>query len=77
MTIVRTSADKIIGGFNGTDWDSSGTYKADPSTFLFSVDLKQKFIPNQQANLTLNNNSYGPFFGSSSDLVLGTTMLNN
>jgi hypothetical protein len=47
LTLVRTEFGKTIGGFTNYAWDSSNTYVTDLDSriFLFSLDLKEKYIP--------------------------------
>ena len=39
ITIIKTTFNRIFGGFTAANWESSGGFKNDPSAFLFSVDL--------------------------------------
>jgi hypothetical protein len=43
---VKTTKNKIFGGFTTIPWDKSGSYKSDTSAFTFSVDLCSKYPVN-------------------------------
>jgi hypothetical protein len=46
ITIVKTTKNKIFGGFTTIPWEKSGGYKSDTSAFTFSVDLCSKYPVN-------------------------------
>jgi hypothetical protein len=46
ITIVKTTKNKIFGGFTTMPWDKSGSSKSDTSAFTFSVDLCSKYPVN-------------------------------
>jgi hypothetical protein len=43
LSLIRTTAGHIFGGFTTISWDSSCSYKNDTHSFLFSVDKQIKF----------------------------------
>jgi hypothetical protein len=43
---VKTTKNKIFGGFTTIPWDKSDSYKSDTSAFTFSVDLCSKYPVN-------------------------------
>jgi hypothetical protein len=45
LVIIKTTFNKVLGGFTKSSWDQSGTYKTD-ATFIFQADIKKKFRPN-------------------------------
>jgi hypothetical protein len=62
---VKTTKNKIFGGFTTIPWDKSNSYKSDTSAFTFSVDLCSKY-PVNPANAGCAiycGSNYGPTFG--------------
>ena len=71
LSLIRTTAGHIFGGFTTISWDSSNGYKNDTHSFLFSVDKQIKFpIVNSFGNAINCTSSYGPTFGSGCDLYV-------
>ena len=72
LTLIRTEFGKIIGGFSPNPWKSDGSTSADStnSTFLLSLNLRQKMPNNNSTYATHNNASYGPCFGNNSDILI-------
>ena len=65
ITIVKTTKNKIFGGFTTIPWDKTSGYKSDTSAFTFSVDLCSKYPVNPaNAGSAINcHSSDGPKFG--------------
>ncbi len=42
ICIIKSSLDKVFGGFCHIDWKSDGAWKADDKAFIFSVTNKTK-----------------------------------
>ena len=67
MVILRNEFGKSIGGFTHYPWTSSqnGEFVNDASrrSFVFSLDLKEKFIPQQDNKLIYRDRRYGPIMG--------------
>jgi hypothetical protein len=38
LTLIKTTAGHTFGGYTTISWDTSGSYKNDTQSFLFSVD---------------------------------------
>ena len=72
LTLVRTEFGKTIGGYSHYPWDSSGGWLSDEGmrAFLFSLDRKEKYVPNSGYYLIFRHNSCGPTFGGGHDLCL-------
>jgi hypothetical protein len=69
ISIIKTTKNKIFGGFTTVSWDQSGTYKADPHAFIFSVDLAGKYPVDQgtnSGNAVYSHQTYLPNFGNHS-----------
>jgi hypothetical protein len=71
LTFIEDTAGNIFGGFTPVEWDSSGTYKADPSLKSFVFTLKsphnfpaRKFALKAERNddAILCNDNWGPYF---------------
>jgi hypothetical protein len=43
VTLIKTNDGHTFGGFTTISWDSSGYYKNDTQSFLFSVDKQTKY----------------------------------
>jgi hypothetical protein len=43
LSLIKTVAGHIFGGFTTISWDSSSLYKNDTQSFLFSVDKQIKY----------------------------------
>ena len=69
LTLIRTIAGHIFGGFTTISWDSSASYKNDTHSFLFSVDKQIKFpiVKNYESAIYCSS-VYGPIFGIGNDL---------
>jgi hypothetical protein len=74
--IVKTSFNKVIGGFTPLKWDlpkkENHEYLNDESgkTFLFSFNLRKKYTLKENEFAICNANSMGPIFGAGSDLEI-------
>ena len=68
--IIHTEANKTIGGFTHYPWKSEGGHLSDPAgkAFLFSLDLKEKYIPVDNTNLINRQKENGPLFGAGHDI---------
>lgn len=73
VVIASTTTGSVFGGYTPTSWDSTGSYKMNTSTFLFTLENNHK-IPPTRYNATTNNNAiychalYGPTFGTGHDI---------
>ena len=65
LTIVKTTKNKIFGGFTPLNWDDSGVkYDKNNQTFIFSLNLMKKYdmIDNKKQAIYCRSD-YGPHFG--------------
>ena len=66
---MRNEFGKTFGGYTPLKWNSvsNGNYVADHSlsSFIFSLDLKEKFKLKDANNAIRYHTSYGPMFGNS------------
>ena len=78
LTLVKTTKNKIFGGFTPLNWRSEGKGINDPdkNTFIFSLNCKKKYNMIKENNWSIycqKNN--GPNFGNS-DFYLKENMKN-
>ena len=85
LTLVKTTKNKIFGGFTPLNWDMSGGDKKDENnqTFIFSLNLMKKYdmIDKEKSAISCNR-EYGPSFGVSdfciqSNMKKGETIAND
>ena len=84
LTLVKTTKDKIFGGFTPLNWKSKGGKVNDLSnkTFIFSLNLKKKYNMIKNNGLGIQCTSYGPNFGNADfylkeDLKIGQSFANS
>ena len=66
LTIIKTTKNKIFGGFTPLDWNNNGynKYDKDNQTFIFSLDLIKKYdLIDKNKTAIYCNSQYGPYFG--------------
>lgn len=66
MLLVKTEFDKVIGGYTPIAWNSSKKHWAADKTlesFIFSVDMKERFSLNLAQFAVACNPEKGPIFG--------------
>ena len=69
--LIRTEFGKTIGGYTHYPWlsGSPGCFAdADKRTFIFSLDMKEKFVPLNKNTLIYNSDNKGPAFGNYNDI---------
>jgi hypothetical protein len=64
LTIMKTKAGAICGGFTMQDWTSDNEYKSDSCAFVFRLDTKATYSPKLQSDAIYCSSSYGPSFGN-------------
>ena len=76
LTIIKTSQLHIFGGYVNVSWDTSGLYKQDRNSFIFSLvnrdhtQVKMNFDAFYGNNSIQCNSSYGPTFGGGHDIYV-------
>ena len=74
LLLVKTEFGKIVGGFTHYPWtsDEDGSYVdgSDRKAFLFSLSMKEKFVPQGDQFLIYRASTYGPYFGGETDLFI-------
>ena len=76
LVLIKTTKNKIFGGFTPLDWENKGGKKYDDSnqTFIFSLDLMKKYdMINKNIEAIYCSNNEGPDFGAS-DFSLRTNL---
>ena len=66
LTLIKTTKDKIFGGFTPLNWHNKNEdkYDKDNQTFIFSLNLMKKYdMINKDDYAIQCNNDYGPCFG--------------
>jgi hypothetical protein len=76
ITIMRSKAGKVFGGFTRQSWESlDECLKEDEKTFLFSVDLQKTYKVAASSKAIYCNEPWGPSFGGYA-LALTTDPMN-
>jgi hypothetical protein len=82
ITVLKTGAGKILGGYNELDWQSSipnsnSNYLGSYGSFLFSLDANRRYPvgtgTNGATRATYHNLLNGPTFGGGNDLNIDNT----
>ena len=83
LILVKTTKDKIFGGFTPLNWKNDKISKIDDSnqTFIFSLNSMKKYDLINKSNFAIRT-SEGPYFGNSdlkifSDMKNGISYANN
>ena len=76
LTLVKTTKNKIFGGFTPLNWKNSeyGIIDESNQTFLFSLNEIKKYDLINKTDYAIHTTK-GPYFGAS-DLLLGSNMTN-
>jgi len=80
VTIIKSKAGKIFGGFLDLPWRSSNTYLNTKRAFLFSVTEKKKcpmISDSYSGNAACDYPNYGPTFGGGHDIYLAADWTTN
>jgi len=81
VTVIRSKAGKIFGGFVDLPWKSSGNYLNTKKSWIFSCTEKKKYEmndPNTYAQYGgYDYSSYGPTFGGGHDIYLANDWTSN
>ena len=74
LTVVKLSTGKLIGGYAGVSWGSSGGYATSPTNFLFSLTSGFRHDVITAGSAQYHSSNYGPTFGSGHDLHIQSDM---
>jgi len=72
LTLIKTTKNKIFGGFSPLSWKNKGGNQYDKSnqTFIFSLDLLKKYDMTNINKNSVRFNSGGPVFGDNDIKIL-------
>ena len=73
LTLVRNSKGFRCGGFTNQSWSNRNGNVNDTNAFLFSLEFKEKYPTYDGSNAIYDHSSYGPCFGSNSDLCIASS----
>ena len=77
ITIIETTKGNKFGGYTELQWDKSEKFKKDKSTFIFSLNNKEKYLPRNNNDSIYCSSSYGSVFGcDQADIAWGYNNLN-
>ena len=67
IIFIETKKGYIFGGYTELNWDKSGEYKTDESTFLFSINNKAKYTRRNKLYSIYCREDLAPSFGGNSN----------
>ena len=74
VVLIRTEYGKTIGGYTHYPWTSPPDWDfvrdEGRRSFIFSLDMMEIFVPQQDKFLICCNGAYGPGFGSGKDIAI-------
>src|SRR4051812_32827262 len=75
VTVLKTGAGVIFGGYINTSWALSYTYRASSDAFLFSITNHKRYpLGYYDGNAIYSHVTYGPTFGNGHDIYVNATM---
>jgi len=81
ITVIRSKAGKVFGGFVDLPWKTSCNYLNTSKAWIFSVTEKKKYEmldPNTHSvNAVYDNSGYGPTWGGGHDIYLASDWTGN
>jgi len=81
ITIIRSKAGKIFGGFMPDAWTSRGGYINTKNSWIFSLTAKGKYEMNDPSTYAqyggYDNSGYGPTWGGGHDIYLAADFTGN
>ena len=77
LTLIRNTRGYRCGGFTTQSWGSRGSNVNDSNAFLFSLEFKEKYPSYDGSNAIYDHGSYGPTFGSTTDLCIANGCFGN
>jgi len=79
LTVIKSTASYLFGGYTPITWTSRGNYAWDQRTFIFTLTNPYNTAPtkftntgprNDNAYSIYDNSSYGPTFGGGNDIYV-------
>jgi hypothetical protein len=77
LIIVKTTENKIIGGYTSKPWSSSNDRQKDDEAFLFTFESYKMYKIKQSSYACFHLTKEGPVFGNSYELFISDECLNN
>ena len=76
ITFIETKKGYKFGGYTELQWNSKEQFQKDKTTFIFSFNNKEKYLPRNNNDSIYCGSNYGPVFGcSQADIALGPDSL--
>jgi len=76
LTIIKSAGYRRFGGFTTVEWDTSGKFKDDKNTFLFSLDKKKIYSYKNNGKAIYCHKDFGPTFGAGYTIKIAGNPLN-
>lgn len=76
IVLIETEKGNKFGGYTESPWDTSGEYKVDQSTFIFSFNNNQKYMGKNKEGIICGNSKYGSWFGNNFPEIVFNSTLN-
>ncbi len=76
LTIIKSKANKVCGGYLHISWEADGGLRADPLAFVFSLDNKRIFLPNFPDCAAYFGADNGPNFGVNTLTISDAFLMN-
>ena len=77
VIIVKTTENKIIGGYTSKPWSSSNDQQKDDDAFLFTFESYKMYKIKKSSYACFHLTKEGPVFGNSYELFISDECLNN
>ena len=77
IIIVKTTENKIIGGYTSKPWSNSNNNINDPEAFLFSFETFKMYKIIKSSNACVHFSTQGPCFGNSFEFFISDNCLTN
>ena len=72
ITFIETKKGYKFGGYTELQWEQNNKFKKDKTTFIFSFNNKEKYLPRNDNDSIYCGSDYGPVFGcGQADIALG------
>ena len=71
LTIIKSAGYRRFGGFTTVEWDTSGKFKDDKKSFLFSLDKMKIYSYKNNGKAIYCHKDYGPTFGAGYTIKIG------
>ena len=76
LTVIKSAGYRRFGGFTTAEWDTSGKFKDDKNSFLFSLDKKKIYSYKNNGKAIYCHKDFGPTFGAGYTIKIGGNPLN-